>query len=71
MSLASPRLHSRRYPCAFTFYVDDPITSIETRSLPSLSRRYPCAFTFYVDDPITSIDRVINHSSPIFAKSFD
>jgi hypothetical protein len=32
-----------------------PISSIETRSLPTLTRSYPCRFTFYVADPISSI----------------
>jgi hypothetical protein len=53
------------------FYVADPITSIETPSLPPLARCYPCSFTFYVADPITSIASVINHSSPVPGKSFD
>jgi hypothetical protein len=42
-------------PRSFTFYVADPISSIETRSLPTLARRYPRGFTFYVADPISSI----------------
>jgi hypothetical protein len=37
------------------FYVADPISSIETRSLPTLTRSYPRRFTFYVADPISSI----------------
>jgi hypothetical protein len=37
------------------FYVADPISSIETRSLPALTRSYPRRFTFYVADPISSI----------------
>ena len=51
----APRLHSRSYPRRFTFYVADPISSIETRSLPTLARSYPRRFTFYVADPISSI----------------
>jgi hypothetical protein len=37
------------------FYVADPISSIETLSLPTLTRSYPRYFTFYVADPISSI----------------
>jgi hypothetical protein len=36
MSLASPRLHSRRYPRDFTFHVAKPISSI-----PDLGARPP------------------------------
>jgi hypothetical protein len=42
---------TRRYPRDFTFYVTDPVSSIETRSLPTLTRSYPRRFTFYVADP--------------------
>jgi len=31
------------------------MSSIETRSLPTLARSYPRRFTFYVADPISSI----------------
>jgi hypothetical protein len=55
MSLAPTRLHSRSYPRCFTFYVADPISSIETRSLAALTRSYPRHFTFYVAHPIRSI----------------
>ena len=44
------------YPRHFTFYVADPISSIETRSLPTLIRSYPRHFTFYLAQPIRSID---------------
>src|SRR6266513_3162321 len=63
---------TRRYPsrlcllCRFAqklhsldrdvFCVANPISSIETQSLPSLLRCYPCSFTFYVADPISSIE---------------
>jgi hypothetical protein len=46
---------ARRYPRDSTFYVADPISSIETRSLPTLTRSYPRRFTFYVADPVSSI----------------
>ena len=38
------------------FYVADPISSIETRLLPTLTRSYPCHFTFYVARPTRSIE---------------
>ena len=46
---------TRAIPDRDVFYVADPISSIETRSLPTLTRSYPCRFTFYVADPISSI----------------
>ena len=46
---------ARRYPRSFTFYVADPVSSIETRSLPTLARCYPRSFAFYVADPVSSI----------------
>jgi hypothetical protein len=57
MSLASPWLHSRRYPsrsgsCRIAFLK----CSIETRSLPAFARSYPRRFTFYVAHPIRSIE---------------
>jgi hypothetical protein len=39
------------------FYVADPISSIETRSLPTLTRSFPRHFTFYVADPFSSHSR--------------
>ena len=47
---------TRSTSCAsFTFYVADPVSSIETRSLPTLARCYPRSFAFYVADPVSSI----------------
>jgi len=46
---------TRAIPDRGVFYVADPISSIETRSLPTLTRSYPRRFTFYVADPISSI----------------
>jgi hypothetical protein len=46
---------ARCFPRSFTFYVADPVSSIETRSLPTLTHSYPRRFTFYVADPISSI----------------
>ena len=37
------------------FYVADPYSSIETRSVPALTRFYPRHFTFHVADPISSV----------------
>jgi hypothetical protein len=37
------------------FYVADPVSSIETRLLPTLTRSYPRHFTFYVARPTRSI----------------
>ena len=42
-------------PVGFPIYVADPISSIETRLLPTLTRSYPRRFTFYVADPVRSI----------------
>ena len=43
---------TRATPDRDVFYVADPVSSIETRSLPTLTRSYPRRFTFYVADPI-------------------
>ena len=48
---------TRAIPDRGVFYVADPISSIETRSLPTLTRSYPRRFTFYVAHPIRSIQR--------------
>jgi hypothetical protein len=40
---------------ALPMYVADPISSIETRSLPTLASCFPRNFAFYVADPISSI----------------
>jgi hypothetical protein len=45
------------------FYVADPISSIETRSLPTLTRSNPRRFTFYVADLISSILARYSYSS--------
>src|SRR6478752_1860459 len=54
-SVSAWERHMPIAPHDFTFYVADPISSIETRSLPTLTRSYPRRFTFYVADPISSI----------------
>ena len=67
-SLASPRLHSRSYPCRFTLitrtaHVLAPATlaalrstrAIETRSLPISLAATHRGFAFYVASPKSSI----------------
>src|SRR4029077_5537154 len=50
---AFDRTPSRSRDCG----IADPISSIETRSLPPLAPCFPRSFTFYVADPISSIRR--------------
>src|SRR5882724_13322120 len=64
-----PRLKLARLPpCsalthrAFTFYLGNPISSIETRSAPALTRCCPGSFTFYLGNPISSILQNSVHS---------
>src|SRR5439155_18052108 len=40
-----------RFPIATCSNVADPISSIETQSLPSLLHCYPRSFTFYLGNP--------------------
>ena len=46
---------TRAIPDGDVFYVADPVNSIETRSLPTLTRSYPRRFTFYLAHPIRSV----------------
>jgi len=50
------------------FYVADPISSIETHSLPTFNRSYPRHFTFHVADPISSV-RARSFALPSFQRS--
>jgi hypothetical protein len=68
MSLAAPPFHSLAATHrGFTFHVADPLSSIETRSLPALTRSYPRHFTFYVAHPIRSIE---TRSLPALTRSY-
>ena len=46
---------TRAIPDRDVFYLADPISSIETRSLPALAHSYPRRFTFHLADPVSSI----------------
>ena len=41
--------------------VEEPLLSIETYSLPTLTRSYPRHFAFYVADPVSSIAGCRSH----------
>jgi hypothetical protein len=47
-----------------TFYLGNPLSSIETRSAPALAHRHPRDFTFYLGNPLSSIE---TRSTPALA----
>src|SRR5205823_13654568 len=48
---------ARCFPRSFTFYVADPISSIETRSLPTSLAATHRGFAFYLAFPVRSLRR--------------
>ena len=42
-----------------TFYLGNPLSSIETRSAPALAHRHPRDFTFYLGNPLSSILKIL------------
>ena len=63
---------ARCFPRSFTFYVADPISSIETRSLPTSLAATHRGFAFYVAFPESSIpDRDVFYvADPISSIAF-
>ena len=63
---------ARRYPRDFTFYLGNPVSSIETRSAPALLSATHRAFTFYLGNPVSSIPLfLIQKSTDFFHRIFD